>query len=71
MLTSPHTRLGMSTRNKERGAIYAWQMRTAPIYIYIIMQMERKDVRYVESTIKVLELANRLLITYLLRRIQY
>ena len=71
MLTSPHTRLGMSARNKERGAIYAWQRRTAPIYIYIIMQMERKDVRYVASTIKVLELANRLLITYLLRRIQY
>ena len=71
MLTRPHTRLGMSARNKERGAIYAWQRRTAPIYIYIIMQMERKDVRYVASTIKVPELANRLLIIYLLRRIQY
>jgi len=48
-------RLGMSARDKERGAIYAWQRRTAPIYIYIILQMEKKIVRYATCTTKVLE----------------
>ena len=45
-------RLGMSAGNKVRGAKYAWQRRTAPIHIYIILQIERKDVRHFTSTIK-------------------
>jgi len=45
----------MSAGDKERGAIYAWQRRAVPIYIYIILEMEKKIVRYATSTTKVLE----------------